>query len=168
MPNILDIDNDDNVCYWLFHPKNFGRIPDCVNLEFKAYFSSNTAHPYHLSVNSKNLCDDFPENLHGLGEKTAEARNKKLLGRGREPTDKYKGFLKSNVLNIRNIKTNDYNFFIKHAPIEEDMRLEIIENKAHCNIVLDFPSNMSKPGKAERNWMCDKLEITFGKNITSP
>lgn len=159
--DVKKIDKEDAACYWVFDPKNFVTTsPACLNLNLKSFFSSNTSHPYHLSVNSKSLCKSFPEDIHALGFAQAERLTARRKEKGKDFIETYEGFLTAGVEEIENIGYSEHMFKVAHDPKKD--------NYAHCNVILKFPQNLNKPRKSVRDLMADDLNTAFGNVLNKP
>lgn len=158
MPDVLEIDKDDTACYWVFDPKNFSGKPAVLNLNVQVFFTSGSKHPYHMSVNSRKLCDIYPDRVHEMGVSQAERLTERHKANGKNTVETYTGFLKSQVEDVEKIQYDDHRLKVEHDPIDE--------NHAHCNIVLKFPNR--KPNSSKRNLMADDLKNCFGDEIEKP
>ena len=155
MPTTNSIKKSDTVCHWVFDPKHFGAIPECLKLGGKIQFNSNC--DYSVSVNSKDLCSNFPTHIHNLGEEQAAKLTERNQMNGREITETYRGFLPISVNDVENIEADNHNFVVVHDPIEADIDNGVTENLMHCNIKLSYPSDLSKPNSSKRKFMTERL-----------
>lgn len=158
MPDVQEIDNDDTACYWVFDPKNFSGKPAVLNLDVQVFFTSGSKHPYHMSVNSRKLCDTYPDRIHEMGHELAKVRTQRYESEGKNKVEKYAGFLKSQVEDVEKIQYDDHCLKVEHDPTDD--------NHAHCNIVLKFPNK--KPNPSKRTLMADDLKNCFGDEIEKP
>ncbi len=162
---MAEIEKGDVVCHWVFDPKHFSGKPSCLNLDQKIQF--NSSNEYKLSVNSRDLCEDFPKKIHELGITQAQDLTERNTERGKDQEETYAGFVSAEVEKVENIEYDDHSFKVEHEPrITGDQDRD---NPYHCNIVLNYPnrSNNKKPASAKRTRMVEDLIYTFGREITS-
>ncbi|MCK5374501.1 MAG: hypothetical protein KAJ40_04390 [Alphaproteobacteria bacterium] len=158
MLDIIAIEKDDIACHWVFNPKHFSdAMPACLDLDVHVHFTSGSAHPYHMSVNSKNLCEKYPADVHNSGILQAARLSERNKKHRKDYNEQYVGFIKAKIKAIENIQYDDHALIVEHAPTED--------NYSHCNIVLKFPESSSKPTKAKRTLMADNLKECFGNDI---
>ncbi len=155
MPDVLQINDNDTACYWVFDPKDFGCIPEYLDIGGNFCFNKNSN--YEVSVNSKNICSNYPQEIHEKGVEQAENITKRNKINNK-PEQKYKGFLTAKIENIRTISYKEHNLDVMHAPITN--------NNMHCNIVLRFPNK--KPSPSIRNQIREDLKGYFGNKIEKP
>ncbi len=152
MPNSLVIEKNDVMCYWVFDPQHFSAYPKCLNLEGKFPFRKEEG--YTLSVNSKNLCDKYPLQIHNLGKPEERIRTTRS-----GENQIYEGFIGGKVEKIEDIGTQDQHYLkVKHDPLPT--------NDIHCNIILEFPGD--KPIKQRRAWIRKELIACFGDETIKP
>ena len=150
MPNAVIIKKNDIMCHWVFDPQHFDGLK---RLSLDRKFPFNSRQGYTVSVNSKILCDNYPFQIHNLGQSQEERRTER---KGNPQT--YKGFIKAGVEEIENIRYEQHYLKIEHNPSNK--------NNAHCNIILKFPEN--KPITAKKQEMIQDLIACFGDKITKP
>lgn len=146
----------DDACHWTFSPKHYPGKPSCLKLDGKIQFHSRN--DYRTSVISRELSNDFPENVHALGVRQAEKLTQVHQRNDKDNIETYVGFIQVGVETAENIVYEDHCFIIEHDPIHE-------ENEAHCNIVLTFPETLNKPAKAKRQKMITDLIDCFSEPI---
>lgn len=152
---------NDEVCHWIFNPKNFAGSPLCLNLESQIFFSANSKHPYHISVNSKELSSNFPSSIHTLGYDQAVNITARHKRDGKDTVETYKGYVKTSVEDVENIGNNNHTLNVVSDPM-------LPENPAHCNITLNYPTELTKPRKSIKNDMAQDLREVFGNEIIEP
>lgn len=124
----------------------------------KVYFNSgNKADPYNMSVNSKKMSKSHPTQIHTLGFEQAKNLNKQKMKRGYEPNERYVGFLQSEASQLNGIRYDDHFVIVEHAPLQG--------NKLHCNVVLKFPENLTKPKSTKRDRIVSKVNECFGSSV---
>jgi len=156
----VQIQKTDDVCHWVLDPKHFIGGPGCLNLNIDVHFNSHSAHPYHMSVNSRELCKDYPKDIHDGGYKFAQIQTERHLKKGKERHEKYVGFKSAKVEGVNSISYENHFLVVEHAPIND--------NYAHCNIALKFPNELKKPKPGIRNKIVEDLRECFSEPVVTP
>lgn len=153
----IQIEDSDKVSRSVYAPKDYkeGVLDLGSGLMFQS--KDNPKDSYRESVNCNRLLGDNPNKIHELGQAKLQKDNQVLIQKGREPRT-YAGFASANVGNIRNdAKSGDVSFEVHYSPI--------LENNAHCDIVLMFTG--TKPVKAHRTAAIAKLCDCFNQFIAA-
>lgn len=111
---------------------------------------------YRESVNCNQLLETYPTDVHVFGRAQAALRTARNRENGKAGQE-YEGFCQADFETIESVRVESHGFTVVSSPIPPGE--EQAENPAHCDIQLLFDG--SKPGKAQKEYLCEHLGKKF-------